>query len=25
VAEFEPIVGRYLRLDLDGRAHRLYV
>jgi len=25
VAEYEPIVGRYLRLDLGGRAHRLYV
>ena len=25
MAEYEPIVGRYLRLDLDGRAHRLYV
>jgi pimeloyl-ACP methyl ester carboxylesterase len=25
VAEYEPIVGRYLRLDLDGRAHRLYI
>jgi pimeloyl-ACP methyl ester carboxylesterase len=25
VAEYEPIVGRYLRLDLDGRRHRLYV
>jgi hypothetical protein len=21
----EPIIGRYLRLDLDGRPHRLYV
>jgi hypothetical protein len=25
VAEYEPIVGRYLKLDLGGRAHRLYV
>ena len=25
MAEYEPIVGRYLRLDLDGRAHRLYI
>ena len=25
MAEYEPIVGRYLRLDLDGRRHRLYV
>ena len=25
MAEYEPIVGRYLRLDLGGRAHRLYV
>src|ERR1044071_2930800 len=24
-AEFEPIVGRYLNLDLLGRPHRLYV
>ena len=24
-AEYEPIVGRYLRLDLGGRRHRLYV
>jgi pimeloyl-ACP methyl ester carboxylesterase len=24
-AHFEPIVGRYLRLDLLGRPHRLYV
>jgi pimeloyl-ACP methyl ester carboxylesterase len=23
--EFEPIVGRYMHLDLSGRAHRLYV
>ena len=22
---FEPIIGRYLRLDLLGKAHRLYV
>lgn len=22
---FEPIVGRYLHLDLDGRSHRIYV
>ncbi|MBS0243209.1 MAG: alpha/beta hydrolase, partial [Proteobacteria bacterium] len=22
---FEPIVGRYLHLELDGRPHRLYV
>jgi pimeloyl-ACP methyl ester carboxylesterase len=25
VAEYESIVGRYLRLDLGGRRHRLYV
>ena len=25
MAEYEPIVGRYLKLDLDGRTHRLYV
>jgi pimeloyl-ACP methyl ester carboxylesterase len=25
VAEYEPIVGRYLRLELDGRPHRVYV
>jgi len=25
VAEYEPIVGRYLKLDLGGRPHRLYV
>jgi pimeloyl-ACP methyl ester carboxylesterase len=25
VAEYEPIVGRYLKLDLGGRSHRLYV
>jgi pimeloyl-ACP methyl ester carboxylesterase len=25
VAEYEPIVGRYLKLDLGGRLHRLYV
>ena len=25
MADYEPIVGRYLRLDLDGRPHRLYV
>jgi pimeloyl-ACP methyl ester carboxylesterase len=25
VAEYEPIVGRYLRIELDGRRHRLYV
>lgn len=24
-ADFEPIVGRYLRLDLQGKPHRLYV
>ncbi len=24
-AAFEPIVGRYLRLDIDGRPHRVYV
>jgi len=24
-AQFEPIVGRYLRLDLAGEPHRLYV
>ena len=23
--DFEPIVGRYLRLDLLGKPHRLYV
>ena len=22
---FEPIVGRYLNLDLSGRPHRLYI
>ena len=25
MAEYEPIVGRYLKLDLGGSAHRLYV
>jgi pimeloyl-ACP methyl ester carboxylesterase len=25
VAEYEPIVGRYLKLDLGDRLHRLYV
>ena len=25
MAEYEPIVGRYLKLDLGGRPHRLYV
>src|SRR5215470_14727371 len=25
MAEYEPIVGRYLKLDLGGRRHRLYV
>ena len=25
MAEYEPIVGRYLRLDLAGRRHRLYL
>ena len=25
MAEYEPIVGRYLKLDLAGRPHRLYV
>ena len=25
MAEYEPIVGRYLTLDLGGRPHRLYV
>jgi pimeloyl-ACP methyl ester carboxylesterase len=25
VADYEPIVGRYLKLDLGGRVHRLYV
>jgi len=25
VDEYEPIVGRYLRLDLAGRRHRLYL
>ena len=24
-ATFEPIVGRYMHLDLFGRAHRIYV
>ena len=24
-ARFEPIVGRYMHLDLFGRPHRLYV
>jgi pimeloyl-ACP methyl ester carboxylesterase len=24
VADIEPIVGRYLRMTLDGRAHRVY-
>jgi pimeloyl-ACP methyl ester carboxylesterase len=24
VADLEPIVGRYLRMTLDGRAHRIY-
>jgi pimeloyl-ACP methyl ester carboxylesterase len=24
VAEYEPITGRYVRLDLDGRRHRVY-
>ena len=24
MAEYEPIVGRYLKLDLGGRPHRLY-
>jgi pimeloyl-ACP methyl ester carboxylesterase len=24
-AEFEPVIGRYLNLDLNGRPHRLYV
>ena len=24
-AEFEPIVGRYMHLDLFGRPHRIYV
>jgi pimeloyl-ACP methyl ester carboxylesterase len=24
VAEYEPIVGRYLKLDVGGRTHRLY-
>lgn len=24
-ARFDPIVGRYLRLDIEGRAHRVYV
>ena len=24
-ARFEPIVGRYMHLDLFGRKHRLYV
>src|SRR5690606_18662733 len=23
--EFEPIIGRYLRLELLGREHRLYI
>ena len=25
MADYEPILGRYLRLDHDGRPHRLYV
>src|SRR6056297_1962933 len=24
-AEFEPVTGRYLRMGLEGRAHRIYV
>ena len=24
-ANFEPIVGRYMHLELSGRAHRVYV
>jgi hypothetical protein len=24
-AQFEPIIGRYMHLDLFGRPHRLYV
>ncbi len=24
-ARFEPIVGRYMHLELSGRAHRVYV
>ena len=24
-AQFEPIIGRYMHLDLFGRQHRLYV
>jgi hypothetical protein len=24
-AQFEPIIGRYMHLDLFGRRHRLYV
>lgn len=24
-ARFEPVVGRYMTLDLDGREHRIYV
>src|ERR1700676_2981726 len=24
-ARFEPIIGRYMRLDLFGRPHRIYV
>lgn len=24
-AQFDPIIGRYLRLDIGGRKHRLYV
>ncbi|KGF68422.1 alpha/beta hydrolase [Hoeflea sp. BAL378] len=24
-AKFDPILGRYLRLDIGGRAHRIYV
>ena len=23
-AQFEPIVGRYMTLELDGRPHRIY-
>jgi hypothetical protein len=24
-AQFEPIIGRYMHLDLFGRKHRIYV
>jgi hypothetical protein len=24
-AQFEPVIGRYMNLDLFGRKHRIYV